>query len=190
MRAVERLFDLRDAFLGSRAADLGPRARAQSLGDLRPQLDTPFGRRSVERLRVGVGDDEIDALDARRDHVCDGIAARAADADHRDARLQLVDLRRANLDAHQIVSLQRRTDAASPTLRPTRAVVRPPGFLHPHCTIVTWESSKKLTFSTLVIQKLLLRAAIRRWRIEVPAGLYTSCAIIGRSRRSTGSDAA
>src|SRR3546814_18023676 len=66
-------------------------------------------RRGVERLRVGVGDDEIDALDARRDHVCDGIAARAADADHRDARLQLVDLRRANIDAHQIVSLQRRT---------------------------------------------------------------------------------
>src|SRR3546814_16316397 len=74
-----------------------------------------------------------------------------------DARLQRVDLRRANIDAHQIVSLQRRTGAASPTLRPIRAVVRPPGFLHPHCTIVTWESSKKLTFSTLVIQKLLLR---------------------------------
>src|SRR3546814_15442994 len=80
MRAVQRLFDLRDAFLGGRAADLGPRTRAQPLGDLRPQLDTPFGRRGVERLRVGVGDDDIDALEARRDHVFDGIAASAGDA--------------------------------------------------------------------------------------------------------------
>jgi hypothetical protein len=78
-----------DAFLGGAAADLGPRTGAQALGDLRPQLDAPFGRRSVQRLRVGVGDEEIDALDACRDHVCDGIAARAADADHRDARREV-----------------------------------------------------------------------------------------------------
>src|SRR3546814_19549210 len=92
----------------------------------------------------------------------------------RSARLQLVDLRRANIDAHQIVSLQRRTGAASPTLRPIRAVVRSPGFLHPHCTIVSWESSKTLNFSLLDIQKILLRSDIRRWRIEVPAGYKTS----------------
>src|SRR3546814_19061083 len=87
MRAVQRLFDLRDAFLGGRAAYLGPRTRAQPLGDLRPQLDAPFGRPGVARLRVGVGAAEIDALAARRDHVCDGIAARPADADprHRSA---------------------------------------------------------------------------------------------------------
>src|SRR3546814_13031079 len=76
MRAVQRLFDLRDAFLGGRAADLGPRTRAQPLGDLRPQLDAPFGRRGVGRLPVGVGADEIEALDARRDPVVDGLPAQ------------------------------------------------------------------------------------------------------------------
>src|SRR3546814_18741019 len=115
MRAVQRSCDLRDALLCARTADRGPRTRAQPLGDLRPQLDTPFGRRGVERLRVGVGDYEIDALDARRDHVCDGLAARAADPAHRVARLPLVDLRRTHIEAHPIVSLQRRTGAASPT---------------------------------------------------------------------------
>src|SRR3546814_21088724 len=104
MRAVQRLFDLANAFLGRRAPDLGPRPRAQALGDLGPQLDAPFGRRGVQRLRVGVGDDEIDALDPRRDHVGDGIAPRAADADTRDARLQFIDLPPANIDAHPHLS--------------------------------------------------------------------------------------
>ena len=105
MRAVQRLFDLRDAFLGRRPADFGTRTRTQPLSDLRSELDATLRRRGVERLRVGVGDDEIDALDLRRDHVRDGIAPRAADADHGDTRLQFIDLRRANIDAHQPISL-------------------------------------------------------------------------------------
>jgi hypothetical protein len=59
VRAVQRAIDLIDRFFRRRPADLRPRARAQALGDLEAQLDAPFGRRGVQRLRVGVGDDEI-----------------------------------------------------------------------------------------------------------------------------------
>src|SRR3546814_3960949 len=97
----------------------------------------------------------------RRDHVGDGIAPRTADADPRDSRLQFIDLRRANIDAHPIFSLQRRTLAACLTLRPRRTVVLPPGFLSLHCTIVMRESPKKLTFHVSCDQKLLFNAATR-----------------------------
>ncbi len=40
-----------------------------------------------KRLRIGVGDDEVDAVEAGGDHVVDGVAAGAADADDGDARL-------------------------------------------------------------------------------------------------------
>ena len=49
------------------------------------------GLRHGQRLRVGVGDDEVDALKSGGDHVVDGIAAGAADAEHGDARLQLAE---------------------------------------------------------------------------------------------------
>jgi hypothetical protein len=45
------------------------------LRDRGPELDAVFGDGVVERLRVGVGDDEIDALDPGGDHVGDGVAA-------------------------------------------------------------------------------------------------------------------
>ena len=54
----------------------------------------------VERLGVGVGDDEIDALDVGAHHVGDGVAAGAADADHADPRAKLVDFRPDEIDAH------------------------------------------------------------------------------------------
>ena len=43
----------------------------------------------AERLRIGVGDDEVDADEARDDHVVDRVAAGAADAADHDAGLQL-----------------------------------------------------------------------------------------------------
>src|SRR4051794_1074634 len=43
-------------------------------------------RRAVERLRIGVGAYEVDALDAFLDHVLDRVAAAAAHADHLDLR--------------------------------------------------------------------------------------------------------
>ena len=100
VRAFERLHDLVDRLFGGGAADLRPRAGAEALGDLEAELDPAVGGRIVERLGVGVGDDEIDALDVGAHHVGDGVAARAADADHADPRAKLVDLRPDEIDAH------------------------------------------------------------------------------------------
>ena len=87
-------------FFGGGAADLGPRTGAEALGDLEAELDAAVGGRGVERLRVGVGDDEIDALHVGADHVGDGVAARAADADDADPRAKFVDLGPDEIDAH------------------------------------------------------------------------------------------
>src|SRR5438445_466618 len=59
-------------------ADLRVGARAQALGDLRPELD--LGGRAVvlQRLAVGVGGDEVDPGEAGRDHGVQGVAAAAA----------------------------------------------------------------------------------------------------------------
>ena len=83
--------DLVDHFLRGGGADVGLRARAEALGDLRAHLDDARRLRHGQRLRVGVGDDEIDALQSGGDHVVDGIAAGAADAEDGDARLQLAE---------------------------------------------------------------------------------------------------
>ena len=53
-----------------------------------------------ERLRVGVGDDEVDALETGGDHVVDGIAAGAADAEHGYARLELTNVGDFQIDRH------------------------------------------------------------------------------------------
>ncbi len=104
MRALERLLDLIDRLFGRGASDFGTRACAEALRDLRAQLDAMPGRRLLERLRVGVGDEELDALHIGADHVRDRVAARAADADHRDLGRQLIDVRRKKFDAHSIIS--------------------------------------------------------------------------------------
>ena len=41
-----------------------------------------------QSLGVGVGDDEVDAVEARLDHVVDGVAAGAAHAQHGDPGAQ------------------------------------------------------------------------------------------------------
>ena len=61
-------------------------ARAQALGDARAELQLHFGLVALQRLRIGVGADELHALHALRDHVVDRVAAAAADADHLDYR--------------------------------------------------------------------------------------------------------
>ena len=76
----ELLDDLFERLLGGGAADVRPRAGAQPLGDVDAELDAPLGEGLRQRLGVGVGDDELDALELRADHVVDGIAAGAADS--------------------------------------------------------------------------------------------------------------
>ena len=91
--AGEMIADFVDDFLGRGRADIGLRTGAEALGDLGAHLHDALRLGHGERLRVGVGDDEIDPLQSGGDHVVDGVAAGAADAEYGDPRLQLADVR-------------------------------------------------------------------------------------------------
>ena len=103
-----RSFDLREdlfkRLFGARAADIGFCTRAEALSDARADLDAPLGLGLGQRLRVGIRDDEIDSLQSGGNHVVDGIAARAADAQHRDARPQFFYFGSPEFDRHVPVS--------------------------------------------------------------------------------------
>ena len=86
MRAGQVIADFVDHLFGGGAPDVGLRAGAEPLGHLHAHLDDALGFRHRERLGVGIGDHEIDALQAGADHIVDGIAAGAADTEYGDAR--------------------------------------------------------------------------------------------------------
>src|SRR6185437_8677644 len=90
VRALERGHDLLERLLGGDAADIGPGPCAQAARHAGAELDAALGDALLHRLRVGVANDELAADEVRADHVVDGIAARAADADDGDARLQIL----------------------------------------------------------------------------------------------------
>src|SRR4029079_15424978 len=94
-------------------ADIGLRSGAEALGHLRAHLHDALGLRHGERLRVGVGDDEVDALQPGSDHVIDGIAACSTDAEDGNPRFQLADVRGCQIECHGYLSSI------------TRALVRP-----------------------------------------------------------------
>ncbi len=100
MHAFESAFEILERFLGGSTADFGTRASAKALRDVRPELDAIFDDRIVQRLGIGVDDDEVDTLDLGVDHVGDGISACPANADHRDPGTKFVDGRRSDVDAH------------------------------------------------------------------------------------------
>ena len=79
--------DFVDRLFGGGLADFRFRASAEALGQVRAELDGPVRARHGKGLRVGVRDHELDAFEARRDHVVDRVAASPADADNNDARL-------------------------------------------------------------------------------------------------------
>ena len=54
---------------------------AEPLGDLAAELQHGLGGDALERLGIGIGADELHPFDAALDHVIDGIAAAATDAD-------------------------------------------------------------------------------------------------------------
>ena len=64
VRAGEMIANFVDHFFGGGAADIGLRAGAETFGHLHAHLDDALGLRHGERLGVGIGDDEIDALQA------------------------------------------------------------------------------------------------------------------------------
>ena len=77
---------------------MGPGSEA--LGDADPELNAAIGLGKGELLGIGIGDDEFDTLQARFDHVVDGVAARSADAEDHDPRLQFLGLGGENLERH------------------------------------------------------------------------------------------
>src|SRR6185437_611703 len=99
--------DLVDHLLRGSSAHIGLRAGAETERDLGAHLDDALRLRHRQRLRIRVGDDEIDALQPGGDHVVDGIAARSADTKDGDPRLQLVDVRGGNIECHGCLSITR-----------------------------------------------------------------------------------
>jgi hypothetical protein len=70
------------------------------LRDIGTKLDAEFFGLRIQRLRVSVRDDEVDALDTRVDHIRDGIAACTANTNHGDFWLQFINNRWSYIDAH------------------------------------------------------------------------------------------
>ena len=83
LQGVEHLLQ---HFLRRLAPDLGLGAGAEAAGGVAPELDAVLAGRGLERLGVGVGDDEGDPLEAGLHHVADRVAAGPADAQHGDPR--------------------------------------------------------------------------------------------------------
>ena len=67
-------------------ADVRVGAGAEPLRQLSADLNLDGCRVPLQRLCVGVGDDELDTLQADLHHPVDGVAAAAADSDHFDTR--------------------------------------------------------------------------------------------------------
>jgi hypothetical protein len=82
--AVERLDDLVGVFERRLPADVRIGAGTQPLGQLAADLQLDGGGVGVERLAIGVRDDELDAVESGLHHPVDGVAAAAADPDHLD----------------------------------------------------------------------------------------------------------
>ena len=105
VRAVEHALDLGQALLGSGASDFGSRTRTKTLRDIRAELDPLFGNRVVERLRIGVGDDEIDTFNLCTNHIGNSVSACSTNADNGDFRLQFVNHWWTDIDAHDFIPL-------------------------------------------------------------------------------------
>ena len=100
VRALKRGLDLVDRLFRSGLADLRTGAGAEALRDAQAELDLAIGQAVVEGLSIRIGDNEVDPLNVRLDHVGDGIAAGAADPDHADPRAELLHFRTDEIDAH------------------------------------------------------------------------------------------
>jgi len=93
VRTVEMIVDLVDAFARRGTANFRLRSGAETLGHRHAHLDDAVGPGHRQSLCIGIRHDEIDTFQARIDHVVDGIAATATDAEDRDPRLELGDIR-------------------------------------------------------------------------------------------------
>ena len=111
--AREMVADFIEHFLGRGGADVRLRTGAETLGDLGAHLDDARRLGHRERLRVGIGDDEIDPLQSGGDHVVDGVTTGSTNSEHGDARFQFTDVGGSKIECHGCLSIT------------TRALVRP-----------------------------------------------------------------
>ena len=84
--ALEHLLDLLAVVFGGLAADVGVGARAQTAGELAPDVELDVGVAHQQRLGVGIDRDELDALESLFDHPVHGVDAAPADTDDLDDR--------------------------------------------------------------------------------------------------------
>ena len=104
--AVHRVFDLFDRFFSRGLAHFGARARTEAARDVGAELDPLVGRRGTQSLRVGIGDDELDAFDLCLHHVGDRVAAGTTDAHDHDLGTKVVVRCRSDIDAHSRVPVE------------------------------------------------------------------------------------
>ncbi len=98
--------------LGRGGADIRLRTGAEALRDLRAHLHDALRLGHRQRLRVGIGDDEIDPLQSGGDHVVDGVAAGATTPNTVMRGFSSLNVRNVEIDGHGCLSI-------------TRALVRP-----------------------------------------------------------------
>ena len=101
VRAGEMIVDLVEAFLGRGTPDFRVRAGTESFGDRDAQLDDALRLAERQRLRVGIGADEVDAVEARNDHIVDRVAASASHTEYGDPGLQFLDVGNGKIDGHE-----------------------------------------------------------------------------------------
>ncbi|MDT4858568.1 hypothetical protein FQZ97_930430 [compost metagenome] len=97
VRASNGFADRVHGHFGGIAALVGLAAGAQAGG---AELDGLVRGTARERLRIGVGADELHALHAARDHVLDSVAAATAHADDLDLGAQVELFHFNHFDAH------------------------------------------------------------------------------------------
>jgi hypothetical protein len=98
--ADEMGLDVGHCLFGRGSTDFRLRASAETLGHVGSHLNAALAVRARQRLRVGVGDDELDALETAFDHVVDGIAAGTADTEYGDARFEFGQIWNSEVDGH------------------------------------------------------------------------------------------
>src|SRR5205807_7598408 len=86
VRALQRLLDLVTALVGRAVPGVRIRAGSESARELRADLQLDVGVAHLQRLRIGVDRDELDALQAGVDHPVDGVRAASAYPDDLDYR--------------------------------------------------------------------------------------------------------
>ena len=107
VRARQMIADFVNDFLRRCRADVRLRTSTETLRNLRAHLNDALGLRHCQCLGVGIGDDKVDTLQSGRDHVVDGIAARATDTEHGDPRFQFANIGLLEVDCHGCLSLTR-----------------------------------------------------------------------------------